>query len=95
VVSSDQHLTADLADVSNDIQVIAKKNPSVDWGWYQQGFGPEPFDGTPISALDPAEIRPETVTKEEVASRIRRKRLLGVLPIPGTTAQQTGTSSSR
>ena len=44
---------------------------------------------------DPAEIKPETVTKEEVASRIRHKRLLGFLPIPGTTAQQTGTSSSR
>ena len=44
--------------------------------------------------VDPAEIKPETVTKEEVASRIRHKRLLGVIPIPGTTAQQTGTSSS-
>jgi parvulin-like peptidyl-prolyl isomerase len=43
---------------------------------------------------DPAEIKPETVTKEEVASRIRRKRLFGLVPIPGTTAQQTGTSSS-
>jgi parvulin-like peptidyl-prolyl isomerase len=44
--------------------------------------------------VDPAEIKPETVTKEEVASRIRRKRLFGLVPIPGTTAQQTGTSSS-
>jgi peptidyl-prolyl cis-trans isomerase SurA len=44
---------------------------------------------------DPAEITPQTVTKEEVAARIRHKRLLGVIPIPGTTAQQTGTSSSR
>ena len=42
---------------------------------------------------DPAQLRPETVTKEEVASQKRRKRLLWAIPIPGTTA--TPKSSSK
>ncbi len=44
---------------------------------------------------DPAQLKPETVTKEEVANRSRRKHLLGVVPIPGTSTKKTGTSSSR
>ena len=42
---------------------------------------------------DPAQLKPETVTKEEVASQKRRKRLLWAIPIPGTTA--TPKSSSK
>ena len=49
VIRSDQHPAMDLADVAKDIQAIALKNPIVDWGWYQQGYGPEPFDGTAIT----------------------------------------------
>lgn len=60
-------------------------------GFEDSGAAP----GKNTAWVDPAEIKPETVTKEEVASRIRHKRLLGFVPIPGTTAQQTGTSSSR
>jgi peptidyl-prolyl cis-trans isomerase SurA len=45
--------------------------------------------------VDPAEIKPETVTKEAVLAKSRRKRLLHVVPIPGTTTQKSGTSSSR
>jgi peptidyl-prolyl cis-trans isomerase SurA len=33
---------------------------------------------------DPAELRPETVTKEEVVAQARKKRLLWLAPIPGT-----------
>jgi phospholipase C len=44
----DQHPTADLADVQNDMKTIAVQDPNVPWGWYQQGFGSEPFDGTAI-----------------------------------------------
>ncbi len=33
---------------------------------------------------DPAQLRPETVTKEQVLSRTRRRRLLWLVPIPGT-----------
>jgi parvulin-like peptidyl-prolyl isomerase len=35
---------------------------------------------------DPAELKPETVTRAEVATQTRRKRLLWLVPIPGTTA---------
>lgn len=41
---------------------------------------------------DPAMLRPETVTKEEVANQTRRKRLLWLVPIPGTST--TAKSSS-
>jgi peptidyl-prolyl cis-trans isomerase SurA len=44
---------------------------------------------------DPAELKPETVTKEEVLNKARRKHLLGVIPLPGTSAPKTGSSSSR
>ena len=42
---------------------------------------------------DAAQLKPETVTKEEVLKTPSRKRVLGVLPIPGT--KSSGTSSSR
>jgi parvulin-like peptidyl-prolyl isomerase len=50
---------------------------------------------------DPATLKPETTTKEEVASHKRKKRLLWVVPIPGTstspkkveTASRPGDSS--
>jgi parvulin-like peptidyl-prolyl isomerase len=41
---------------------------------------------------DPAQLRPETVTKEEVASTPRRRRLLWMLPVPGTTTAPTSSS---
>jgi phospholipase C len=49
IIRADQHPTTDLIDVAQDIQAIAVKNPNVGWGWYQQGYGPEPFDATPIT----------------------------------------------
>ena len=45
IMSSDQH-AFDMSDVGQDMKVIGVKDPSVPWGWYQQGYGPEPFDGT-------------------------------------------------
>jgi peptidyl-prolyl cis-trans isomerase SurA len=50
--------------------------------------------GKDTSWRDPAQLKPETTTKEEVASQNRKKKFLGI-PIPGTTAATTGTSSSR
>jgi hypothetical protein len=47
---------------------------------------------------DPAQLKPETVTKEEVAGRTRRRRLLWTIPIPGTSTTvktQPGTSASK
>ncbi len=43
---------------------------------------------------DPAQLKPETVSKEEVASRRRMKRVLWVLPIPGTKTSATSKSQS-
>jgi len=45
LIKSDYHPTVDLADVQQDIAKIASHNQAVGWGWYQQGYGPEPFDG--------------------------------------------------
>jgi parvulin-like peptidyl-prolyl isomerase len=44
---------------------------------------------------DPAQLKPETVTKAEVAARGHRKKLLGLIPIPGTNTTSTGVSSSK
>jgi phospholipase C len=49
IVSVDENPTANLADVQQDIKKIAVTDQTVNWGWYQQGFGPEPFDGTSIN----------------------------------------------
>jgi phospholipase C len=38
IISTDQNPLADLLDVQDDINVIAQFDPSVNWGWYQQGF---------------------------------------------------------
>jgi peptidyl-prolyl cis-trans isomerase SurA len=44
---------------------------------------------------DPAQLKPETVTKEEVAAQTHRRKFLWLIPIPGTSApNSTGTSSS-
>ncbi len=42
-----------------------------------------------------AQLKPETVTKAEVEQKTRHKRLLGLIPIPGTETTVTGKSSSR
>jgi peptidyl-prolyl cis-trans isomerase SurA len=46
---------------------------------------------------DPATLKPETTTKEEVASHKRNKRLLWVVPVPGTSTggQKTATAAKR
>ncbi len=44
---------------------------------------------------DPAQLKPETVTKAEVEQKTRHKRLLWVIPVPGTQTTVTGKSSSR
>jgi parvulin-like peptidyl-prolyl isomerase len=44
---------------------------------------------------DPAMLRAETITKEEVAATARTKRLLMILPIPGTSIMDSSKSSSK
>lgn len=57
--------------------------------WIDTGAAP----GKDTSWVDPAQLKPETVTKEEVANKVKHKKLLGAVPIPGTKAK--GTSSSQ
>jgi peptidyl-prolyl cis-trans isomerase SurA len=60
-------------------------------GYVDSGAAP----GKDTAWIDPAELKPETVTKEQVASAKHHKKLLGV-PIPLTSSNSgTGTSSSR
>lgn len=63
-------------------------------GYVDTGAAP----GKSTTWTDPAQLKPETVTKEEVAGRVRRKRLFWLIPIPGTSTTVTvkpGTSASQ
>ena len=63
-------------------------------GYIDTGAAP----GKDTAWTDPAQLKPETVTKEEVASRTRRRRLFWALPIPGTSTTvkvKPGTSASK
>jgi hypothetical protein len=60
-------------------------------GFVDSGASP----GQDTKWQDPAVLKPETVTRAEVEEKTRRKRLLWVVPIPGTSTTVTGKSSSR
>lgn len=51
--------------------------------------------GKSTSWNDPALLRPETITKEEVAAQARSRRLLWMFPVPGTKASGEGVSTSK
>ncbi len=61
ITATDQNPTADLADIQEDMKVIADLDPAVNWGWYQQGFNghdaPDPYEPqnstTPNPSHDP------------------------------------------
>ncbi len=38
IIATDPNPAADLLDVQHDISTIASSDPTVNWGWYQQGF---------------------------------------------------------
>ena len=44
---------------------------------------------------DPAVLKPDTVKKAEVEQKQRMKRLLWAIPVPGTSVDVNGKSSSR
>jgi len=48
--------------------------------------------GKDTAWVDPAQLKPETVKKEEVEAKIHHKKLFWAIPVPGT--QTLGTSSS-
>lgn len=62
-------------------------------GWVDTGAAP----GKNTAWSDPAQLKPETITKEEVAAQTRRRRLLWAIPIPGTsvTSKPKASSSKR
>jgi len=91
---------APLADVENEVQeklYMPRMQPKVREfltklredafleirpGYVDSGAAP----GKDTAWKDPAQLKPQTTTKEEVASRKRKKRLLWMVPIPGTNA---------
>jgi peptidyl-prolyl cis-trans isomerase SurA len=60
-------------------------------GYVDTGAAP----GQDTKWQDPVTLKPETVTKAEVEQKTRHKRLLWLVPIPGTETTVTGKSSSR
>lgn len=60
-------------------------------GYIDTGAAP----GKNTAWSDPAQLKPETVTKAEVANQTRHKKLLWAIPIPGTKTQNTKASSSK
>lgn len=100
---------APLADVRSDIENILygpKLQPKVREyltqlrktaflqikpGFVDTGAAP----GQNTAWQEPAQLKPQTVTKAEVQEKTRRKRLFGMIPIPGTQTTVTGKSSSR
>ena len=59
-------------------------------GFLDSGAAP----GKNTAWTDPAQLKPETVSKEEVASRRRMKRALWVVPIPGTKTSASSKSTA-
>jgi len=49
--------------------------------------------GKDTAWVDPAQLKPETVSKAEVANVAHRKRLLWMVPVPGTSTGVTSSSS--
>jgi len=60
-------------------------------GYVDSGAAP----GKDTRWLDAAQLKPQTVTKEEVAMQVRKRRLLWMFPVPYTTTAVTSRSKSR
>ena len=60
-------------------------------GWVDSGAAA----GKDTAWQDPAQLKPETTTAAEVALQTRHKKLLNVIPMPGTSAAKSGISSSK
>ena len=59
-------------------------------GFIDSGAAP----GKNTAWTDPAQLKPETVSKEEVASRKHMKRVLWIVPIPGTKTSANSKSTT-
>ena len=100
---------APLADVKGDIENVLygpKMQPEVREylttlrmqaflqvkpGFIDTGAAP----GMDTKWQDPAVLKPETVLKAQVEQKQRMKRLLWTIPVPGTSVDVNGKSSSR
>ncbi|HEY3740963.1 MAG TPA: peptidylprolyl isomerase [Bryobacteraceae bacterium] len=60
-------------------------------GWVDTGAAP----GKETAWQDPAQLKPETIKAKEVAQTPHFKKLFRIIPMPGTTTERTGTSSSK
>lgn len=60
-------------------------------GWVDSGAAA----GKDTSWQDPAQLKPETVSKDDVVQKTRYKRLFDFIPVPGTSIAKTGSSSSK
>jgi parvulin-like peptidyl-prolyl isomerase len=60
-------------------------------GYVDTGAAP----GLRTEWMNPTQLKPETVAKEEVANRVHRKRLLWLVPVPGTETSSVSTSASK
>ena len=98
---------ADLADVENEVMdklYAPRMQPAVreyltklrqdafleiKAGYVDTGAAP----GKSTAWSDPAQLKPETITKAEVSNRPKKKKLLWAVPIPGTQQKQTSSSS--
>ena len=58
-------------------------------GYVDSGAAP----GKSTAWQDPAQLKPETVSKAEVANKPKHKKLLWAVPIPGTQTKTTSSSS--
>ena len=54
IVKQDENPAIDLADIADDITTIGAGHAQIPWGWYQQGYTREPFDGAATINLEPA-----------------------------------------
>ncbi len=59
-------------------------------GYVDTGAAP----GLRTEWMNPTQLKPETVAKEEVANRVHRKRLLWMVPVPGTQTSPVSTSAT-
>lgn len=111
IVRVDEHYKAGLAsfdEVENEIQnrMLQDRLPAAERAYLNKlretaflEIKPGYTDSGAVAGkdtkwMDPGELKPETVTKEELA-KTRHKKLLKIIPVPGTTVDKTGTSSSR
>jgi parvulin-like peptidyl-prolyl isomerase len=111
IVRVDEHYKAGLAsfdEVENEIQnrMLQDRLPAAERAYLNKlretaflEIKPGYTDSGAVAGkdtkwMDPGELKPETVTKEEL-SKTRHKKLLKIIPVPGTTVDKTGTSSSR